>query len=109
MGGGGQSTLIRNDQSPADHVTVVIVNYNRRDDLRSALRSVLDQDYPDFSVIVVDNASNDGSLDMLTSEFPSVELIPLNENTGMDGYSIGFARAAGPFIFQMDNDSEMPD
>ena len=90
-------------------VTVVITNYNRRDDLRLALASIERQDYPAHDVIVVDNISTDGSREMLRDEFPRVELIALDDNLGMAGYSVGFERARGDIIFQMDNDSQMPD
>ncbi len=95
--------------STQELVSVVITNYNRRDDLREALYSIQQQDYWNIEIIVVDNASRDGSLEMLATEFPSVHTIPLQENTGMDGYSIGFQRASGEYIFQMDNDSLIPD
>jgi GT2 family glycosyltransferase len=45
---------------------------------------------------------------MLRAEFPEVSVIALKENLGMDGYSVGFQKARGDFIFQMDNDSAMP-
>lgn len=90
-------------------VTVVITNYNRCDDLREAILSIQRQDYAHIEIIVVDNASVDDSRRMLKSEFPSVMLIELDENIGMDGYSEGFSRANGEFVFQMDNDSLMPD
>ena len=65
-------------------VTVVIVNHNGRDDLGPCLRSVLDQDYPDdlVEVIVVDNASTDGSVELVRTEFPSVQLIVNRTNDG---------------------------
>lgn len=90
-------------------VTVVIANHNRCDDLRQALDSVKQQDYPSVEIIVVDNASSDNSCNMLREGFPDVMAIALSENIGMDGYSVGFQRARGEFIFQMDNDSLMPD
>ena len=90
-------------------VSVVIVTYNRKDDLRKALRSVESQEGVSTEVIVVDNASADGTLAMLHEEFPRVSVIALEDNRGMDGYSEGFRRARGEFIFQMDNDSLMPD
>lgn len=90
-------------------ISVVITNYNRRDDLREALQSIQKQDYQNIEIIVVDNISKDGSLEMLATEFPSVQSIPLQENTGMDGYSVGFQQASGEYIFQMDNDSLIPD
>ncbi len=89
-------------------VSVVITNYNRCADLREALRSVLEQDSPASEIIVVDNASSDGSREMLAREFPQVCVIALADNIGMDGYSVGFQQACGEFVFQMDNDSLMP-
>lgn len=62
---------------------IVIVNWNTRDLLRDCLRSVL-ASRGDFSfrVIVVDNASADGSADMVRAEFPDVMLIANAENVG---------------------------
>jgi GT2 family glycosyltransferase len=100
----------RASSAPADElVTVVIANYNRRDDLRQALLSVRRQDYPAVEVIVVDNASKDGSVEMLVAEFPEARVIALTENLAMEGYSVGFREARGRYVFQMDNDSEMPE
>lgn len=90
-------------------ISVVMVNFNRRDDLREAILSVQSQDYSRFEVIVVDNASSDDSVAMLQHEFPEVRVIRLDRNIGMDGYSVGFAEARGELLFQMDNDSLMPD
>ena len=92
-----------------DLITVVIANYNRCNDLREALLSIMNQDYPAVEVIVVDNASKDDSCEMLAREFPNVVLLNLSENLAMDGYSVGFRSAQGKYIFQMDNDSLMPD
>ena len=98
-----------NPISESPLISVVIVNYNRCDDLRVALLSVAKQDYPHVETIIVDNASTDDSNQMLKDEFPDVRLICLDRNVGMDGYSVGCQAAQGELIFQMDNDSEMPD
>jgi len=90
-------------------VSAVIANYNRCDDLRKALMSLRMQDYPYLEIIVVDNASQDDSRLMLMREFPEVSIVALNENIGMDGYSVGFRQAKGELMFQMDNDSLLPD
>jgi GT2 family glycosyltransferase len=90
-------------------VCIVIANYNRSNDLREALLSIRKQDYPRLEILVVDNASQDESRAMLTRDFPEVCCIYLKDNVGMDGYSIGFQEARGEFIFQMDNDSVLPD
>ena len=97
------------DRSPEPLISVVIANYNRRDDLRQALVSVAAQDYPRVEVIVADNASTDGSRAMLSREFPEVKIIGLGDNQGMAGYAAGFGHARGELIFQMDNDSLMPE
>jgi len=59
-------------------VTVVIVSYNTREALRRSLES-LD---PSYEVIVVDNASSDGSAEMVSRDFPRVKLIANKENVG---------------------------
>jgi GT2 family glycosyltransferase len=90
-------------------ISVVITNFNRRDDLRQALLSVLTQRVKPEQVTVVDNASTDGSTAMLSDEFPNVQVLALSENTGMDGYTHGFQVCTGDIVFQMDNDAELPD
>src|SRR5437867_686119 len=59
---------------------VVVLNWNGRDSIRQCLRSVLHQTYAAYRVVVVDNASTDGSLDIIRDEFSEVTLVPLPEN-----------------------------
>ncbi|MEW6578076.1 MAG: glycosyltransferase family 2 protein [Chloroflexota bacterium] len=62
---------------------IVIVNWNTRDLLRECLRSVqASQGDFTYRVVVVDNASSDGSADMVRAEFPDVALIASAENEG---------------------------
>src|SRR5262249_35124302 len=63
-------------------VTVIIVNWNAREYLRRCLASIVEQTRTPVSIIVVDNASADGSADMVRSAFPSVHLIANTENRG---------------------------
>ncbi len=58
-------------------VTVNILSFNRKDELRNTLTKVYEQDYKNIEVIVVDNASSDGSAEMVKNEFPEVQLIQL--------------------------------
>ena len=64
-------------------ITVVIVNWNTRDLLRNCLNSVYEtiKDI-NYEIIVVDNSSADGSVEMLREEFPAVEIIENKENLG---------------------------
>ncbi len=71
----------------AYELSVVIVNWNVRDMLRACLNSVYAgwQDDPKaLEVIVVDNASSDGSVAMVRTEFPQVTLIENHENPVLD-------------------------
>lgn len=63
-------------------VSVIIVNWNTRDLLRNCLRSILDQTDAATEIIVTDNASRDGSAQMVREEFPDVVLIANAENRG---------------------------
>lgn len=69
-------------------LAVIVVSYNVRDLLRRCLRSLMQAarsdaaDSLDVQIIVVDNASSDGSAEMVTSEFPQVHLIASRENLG---------------------------
>lgn len=64
-------------------VSVVVVNWNTRDDLRRCLRSVFDETRDvTIEVFVVDNASADGSAGMVRAEFPAVTLIANDTNRG---------------------------
>ncbi|HSL90776.1 MAG TPA: glycosyltransferase [Ignavibacteriaceae bacterium] len=64
-------------------VSVNILSYNRKDELRNTLQKVFEQDYKNIEVIVVDNASNDGSDDMVKQEYPDAQLIQLKKNIGI--------------------------
>lgn len=64
-------------------ISIIIVNWNTRDLLRNCIGSVYKTIYDvTFEVIVVDNASRDGSASMLRKEYPQVEIIQNEENRG---------------------------
>lgn len=63
-------------------VSIIIVNWNTRDLLRNCLRSIITQTTVPHEIIVVDNASHDGSADMVRAEFPDTTLIANSENSG---------------------------
>lgn len=60
------------------NVSVIVVSYNTQDKLRQCLRAI----EPEHEVIVVDNASADGSAEMVAGDFPHVRLIANSENVG---------------------------
>lgn len=86
-------------------VTVNILSFNRKNELRNTLQKVYEQSYKNIEVIVVDNASHDGSADMVDNEFPLVQVIKLKNNIGIAGWNEGFKIAKGEFILVLDDDS----
>lgn len=83
----------------------MIPNLNGKEYLRSCLESLRHQTTENFSVIVVDNASTDGSVEMIRSEYPEVQLIPLQENTGFcGGVNRGIREAETEYVILLNND-----
>lgn len=87
-------------------ISVAVVNWNRREYLRACLTSLEAQRGADFEVIVVDNASSDGSAEMARSEF-GVRVIANTENLGFcAANNQAFAAARGEYIALLNNDAE---
>jgi GT2 family glycosyltransferase len=81
----------------APMVSVIIVSWNAREYLRQCLASLTPDAcrYP-MEIIVVDNASHDGSPDVVTKEFPHVRLIQTGANLGFaKANNIGIAASTG--------------
>lgn len=100
------------DPPSPPRVSVVVVNWNRKDYLRACLRSLASQTFGDFEVIVVDNASADGSAEMVEREFASagslrIRLIRNAENRGFcAANNQGFAASRSPLVALLNNDAE---
>lgn len=91
-------------------VSLVISVWNRRDDLADNLRSIREQTVPPGEVIVVDNASTDGTAEMVREEFPEVRLIrmPHDRYGACETFNIGFASARGKYVGILDDDVVLP-
>ena len=92
-------------------VTATILTRNRRDLLRESLGAVLGQTRPVDHLIVVDNESNDGTLEMLASEFPEVSVVALPANQGATGgfyEAIAAARGTDAVWFWLLDDDSVP-
>ena len=88
-------------------ISVVVVNWNRRDLLRLCLDSLRRQTLPPLEVIVVDNGSTDGSLELFSTEYPQARLIRNQENRGFcAANNQGIAIAQGDLIALLNNDAE---
>src|SRR5208282_350672 len=88
-------------------VSVVIPHWNRQDLLRSCLRSLAGQTLADHEIIVVDNGSNDGSPEMVASEFPHVTVIRNRQNRGFcAAVNQGIVESRGAYVALLNNDTE---
>ncbi|MCL5256418.1 MAG: glycosyltransferase family 2 protein [Chloroflexi bacterium] len=86
-------------------VSVVVVNYNSIRFLTACLNSIAAQDYPVVRTIVVDNASTDGSADLVAREFPDVLLLRSPGNLGYaGGANLGLKRATGNVLCVLNPD-----
>lgn len=91
-------------------VSLVISVWNRVDDLRENLQAIRAQTRPPMEVIVVDNASVDGTAEMVLSKFPEVRLIrmPHSRHGACETFNIGFTSARGEFVGILDDDVVLP-
>ena len=66
-------------------VILAVINYNGREWLEGCLFSLLSADYPNFKVVVIDNASRDGSVQFIRDNFNRIEIIRNIRNRGFSG------------------------
>lgn len=89
-------------------LSVIIVSYNTKDFLKNCLLSII-QNAPkkiDFEIIVIDNHSTDGSLDLIEKEFPNVILIRNEENLGFSkANNIGVRNSKGKYVLFLNSDT----
>lgn len=89
-------------------LSVVIVSYNTRDLLRNCLKSLRESIGLQPEVIVVENASSDGSAAMIRDEFPDVSLLDQTVNTWFcGGNNIGIGRATAEYVLLLNPDTEV--
>jgi GT2 family glycosyltransferase len=89
-------------------VSVIVLNYNGKHYLETCLQALKAQDYPSecFEVILVDNASSDGSVEMVRQQFPWVRLVVNRTNLGFGGgNNVGICVARGDYIAFLNNDT----
>lgn len=86
--------------------TIVIPNYNGMKYIQTCLESLYQGTTKDIEVIVVDNASTDGSMELVRDKFPQVRLMVNQENTGFSHAVNQGIRASGtPYVILLNNDT----
>ena len=89
-------------------ISVVVVNFNGKRFLDDCLSSLSVQTYKDYEVIVVDNASRDGSVEHIRSRFPWARIVENKVNLGSTGgNNSGIREAEGEFIVTLNNDTRL--
>ena len=93
------------------HIKILILNWNGKHLLKPCLDSVTHIDYPNYSVMVIDNGSSDGSLDMVKRNYPNVECMALEQNYGFaGGYNRCFAKLSentSELLLLLNNDTKV--
>lgn len=92
-------------------VSVLVVSFNTRDLTMECLRSVYRQTaVGTFELIVLDNASSDGSADAIAAEFPAVRLVRSQENLGFaQGNNVAAGHATGEYLLLLNPDTVVLD
>jgi rhamnopyranosyl-N-acetylglucosaminyl-diphospho-decaprenol beta-1,3/1,4-galactofuranosyltransferase len=97
------------DDTGAERVCAIVVTYNRVELLRECLTALERQSRPVDRILVIDNASSDGTPDVVRAEHPSAELLELGENRGgAGGFHEGTRRAYDEgfdWLWLMDDDT----
>jgi len=91
-------------------VSVVVVNFEglRRGRLINCLESLFKTEYPHLQIIVVDNASSDGSAGFIKKNYPSVRLIENKVNLGYSaGSNEGIRQSTGEYLVLLNNDTRV--
>lgn len=92
-------------------LSIIIVNWKVKDLLEKCLRSIFEQTKNiGFEIFVVDNASGDGSVEMVREKFPQVDLTASTENLGFaKGNNLAAKKANGKYVLLLNPDTEILD
>jgi GT2 family glycosyltransferase len=87
--------------------SIIIPNWNGAAHLPTCLDALRAQTCPDMEVLVADNASSDGSLELLARRYPEVRVLALGQNLGFTGAcNAGLRAAQGGVLILLNNDTE---
>jgi hypothetical protein len=105
---GGLISGITTDFEPLPLVAVVILNWNGKNYLQQFLPTLLACGYANKKIIVADNASTDGSIELLQQNFPSVQIICNTVNEGFaKGYNTALKQVTADYYVLLNSDVEV--
>jgi GT2 family glycosyltransferase len=93
-------------------VLVIVLNHNKKDMVLECIGSLTRQSYSPIHVVVVDNASTDGSREAIRDKFPNLDLLCKDQNLGAiggknEGYAYGKQKGDFEFVLFLDDDAEV--
>jgi GT2 family glycosyltransferase len=89
-------------------VSIIVLTWNGKQHLKTCLDSCLAQSYKNLEIIVVDNASTDGTCDYIRKNYPRINIITNGKNLGFaEGNNVGIRAAKGEWIFVLNNDTKL--
>ncbi len=92
-----------------NRVSIIIPNYNGKHFLKPCLDALRHQSMADFSVVIVDNGSSDGSVGFIEENYPEAALLKMGENTGFcRAVNEGVKFACEEYVLLLNNDT-IPD
>lgn len=86
-------------------ISVIVTTYNSQSFIENCLQGLLSQTWQDLEIIVVDDASSDGTVSLIKNRYPSVKVISLSINKGTyHARNLGIREASGEYITFQDSD-----
>jgi GT2 family glycosyltransferase len=94
-----------NTNKASNMVSIIVLNWNGKRYLKNCFDSIKEQLYQNYEVIMVDNASTDGSIEYVKRNYPWIKIIRNEGNLGSaGGHNVGIRKAQGELIAMLDND-----
>lgn len=94
------------DYKNSEPITVAVINFNGEEIIGETLTSIERLNYPDLSIILIDDGSTDRSIELVKNKHPDVRIIKMDVNTGRPNKlrNIGIIEASNRLVFLVDND-----
>ena len=88
-------------------VSLVVTSYNRKDLIKKCLNSLLNLDYPNKEILIVDSCSKDGTLEMLGKEYPQIRILTTEKDSLVEAHNLGIKETDGKYFLRVDDDLEL--
>ena len=87
-------------------VTIIIPNYKGKEHLFPCVKSLYEQDRTEKKILIIDNASEDGSIEQVKELYPEIECVMLDKNYGFcRAVNIGIEKSDTPYVILLNNDT----